>query len=62
MRIFILIFLSVVLAPALRSNWATGSVDSAIALAKANGMAPGKLLGIMADNSEEFARFGKKDR
>mgnify|MGYP003111318009 CR=1 FL=1 len=39
---------------------ATNLQSSAIALAKANGMAPGKLLGIMADNSEEFARFGKK--
>jgi len=39
---------------------ATNLQSSAIALAKANGMAPGKLLGIMADNAEEFARFGKK--
>ena len=39
---------------------ATNLQSSAIALAKANGLAPGKLLGIMADNAEEFARFGKK--
>tara|TARA_R110002073_G_scaffold98761_1_gene226322 strand:- start:12338 stop:15352 length:3015 start_codon:yes stop_codon:yes gene_type:complete len=39
---------------------ATHMQNSVAALAKANGLAPGKLMSIVADNTEEFSRFGKK--
>jgi len=39
---------------------ATHMQNSVAAMAKANGLAPGKLLGIVADNTEEFSRHGKK--